>query len=344
MNPTRVVTLLIAAMLSGCAVYATFDASAADPTGAPSNAAEATPEINQAAPATGGLRNTPAIFAEMAAPAAPPPAANQFAIEPRGRAYLFRGALGPIFSRGMDRLTDRIEQAGVTASVNEFTICRLIAEDAIRDYRLDPAPITLIGHSMGGLCALKFAEILQAENIPVSLVVTVDPAHISPSVPLNVERYINVFLSNSILGGGDVKPTTGYQGHYASFDLSEHDDITHINIDKMDSIHEQLVAKILQLTATPVKAEGEPVPVRYVVPADATIELWDSGMPVFARSGDTLQTLAAFYHVPLWSLTQVNQVPDNAPLEPGQRVIVPRHLVPLAPKTGAVFRHSSSKP
>ncbi|MGO9005466.1 MAG: hypothetical protein ACLQB4_06850 [Beijerinckiaceae bacterium] len=204
MNPTRVATLLIAAILSGCAVYATFDPAAVDPIGAPSKAAEATPDISQAAPATGGVSNTPAIFAKTAAAVEPPPAINQFAIQPRGRAYLFRGALGPIFSRGMDRLTDRIEQAGVTASVHEFTICHLIAEDAIRDYRLDPAPITLIGHSMGGLCALKFAAILQAENIPVSLVVTVDPAHISPSVPLNVERYINVFLSNSILGGGDV--------------------------------------------------------------------------------------------------------------------------------------------
>ena len=49
----------------------------------------------------------------------------------------------------------------------------------------------------------------------------------------------------------------------------------------------------MQLAATPVKAEGEPVPMRYVVPAKAAIELWDSGMPVAARPGDTLQTIAA---------------------------------------------------
>jgi hypothetical protein len=266
-------------------------------------------------------------------------AAKQPAIEPRGRAYLFRGALGPIFSRGMDRLTERIESAGITANVYEFTICSLIADRAIRNYRDDPAPIILIGHSMGGLCALKFAEMLQAENIPVSLVVTVDPAHVTPSVPLNVERYINVFLSKSVLGGGDVKPEQGYRGHYASFDLSEHDEISHINIDKMETIHQQLVAKIVQLATTPPKGEGEALPLRYVVPPNSEIELWDSGIPVFARPGDTLQTIAALYHVPLWSLTEINKGADDTPLVPGERIVVPRHLVPLA----EVSKQSSSR-
>jgi predicted alpha/beta-hydrolase family hydrolase len=266
-------------------------------------------------------------------------AAKQPAIEPHGRAYLFRGALGPIFSRGMDRLTELIERAGIAANVYEFTICSLIAESAIRDYREDPAPIILIGHSMGGFCALKFAERLEAENIPVSLVVTVDPAHVTPSVPLNVERYINVFLSKTVLGGGDVKPQQGYRGHYASFDVSEHEEISHINIDKMDTMHQQLVAKIVQLATTPPKGEGEAVPLRYVVPPNSEIELWDSGMPVFARPGDTLQTIAALYHVPLWSLTEINKGADNLPLVPGERVIVPRHLAPLA----EVSRQSSSQ-
>ena len=53
-------------------------------------------------------------------------------------------------------------------------------------------------------------------------------------MPLNVERYINIFLSDSILGGGDVVAEQGYRGHYASFDLKEHEEITHINIDKIE--------------------------------------------------------------------------------------------------------------
>jgi pimeloyl-ACP methyl ester carboxylesterase len=325
-NPAQVATVVIGAMLSAGVFYGGLDHAAAGPVAVSGEAAIAAPKTSPAAPAVGGLRNTPATFTETPGSLAPPPA-----IEPHARAYLFRGALGPIFSRGMDRLTERIEQAGITANVYEFTICRLIAATAIREYRQDPAPIILIGHSMGGFCALKFAEILQAESIPVSLVVTVDPAHVTPSVPLNVERYINIFLSNSVLGGGDVVPRQGYQGHYASFDLSQHDEVSHINIDKMDSIHEQLVAKIVELATAPVKAEGETVALRYVVPPDAAIELWDSGTPVFARRGDTLQTIAALHHVPLWALAQINQASDTAPLALGDRLIVPREIAPPAP-------------
>jgi hypothetical protein len=296
-NPTQVATVLIRAMLLAGVCSGGFD---------PAAAGSITVSRKEVAP----------------------PVAAQPAIEPHGRVYLFRGALGPIFSRGMDSLADRIERAGVTASVYEFTICSLIADSAIRAYRKDPAPISLIGHSMGGYCALKFAEMLEAEHIPVSLVVTIDPAHVTSDVPLNVERYINIFLSDSVLGGGDVKPVQGYQGHYASLDLSQLKDVTHINIDKMGSLHEQLVTKIVQISTTPTKVDT--VPLRYVVPPDTPIELWDSGMPVFARPGETLQTIAASHHVPLWSLTQMNRGADVAPLVPGERIIVPRYLAPLA--------------
>jgi hypothetical protein len=297
----RIATITIGAVLSACLLLFGFDPAAANPLAAPSLAATS------------------------------PPAAAQPATAPHMRAYLFRGALGPIFSRGMDRLTERIEKAGIPANVYEFTICRLIAENAIHEYREDPALIILIGHSMGGYCVLKFSEMLQAEGIAVSLAVMIDPPQISPPVPLNIERCINIFLSKDVLGGSHIKTAPGYHGHFASFDLSAHDEVSHINIDKMDDVHAQLIAKILQLATTPVKAEGEAVPLNYVVPPGTAIELWDSGMPVFARPGDTLQTIAGLYHVPLWSLTQVNKgLTESAPLVPGERVVVPRHLVPLA--------------
>jgi hypothetical protein len=330
-NPTQAAGFLIGAVLFTAIFHGGCAAAVAGPIAAPGAAAL---KSNPAAAKTVGQGNPPAIFVQAAAPVALPPAAKPPPNVPRGRAYLFRGALGPIFSRGMDRLTERLEQAGVTADVYEFTICRLIADMAIREYRKDPAPIILIGHSMGGYCAVIFAEMLQAENIPASLVVTIDPAHVTHEVPLNVERFINIFLSKSVLGGGDVKPSQGYQGHYASFDLSEHEEVSHINIDKMDLVHEQLIAKVVQLATTPSKAEGEPLGLRYVVPPNVAIELWDSGMPVFARPGDTLQTIAALYHVPLWSLTEINKGADNLPLVPGERITVPRHLVPLAEVSG----------
>jgi hypothetical protein len=282
-------------------------------------------------------RSVPAVAATSAA-------ADTSSITPRGRVYLFRGALGLIFSRGMDRLTEKLQRAGLTADVYEFTICSLITSNAVDTYKRDPAPIILIGHSMGGRCALQFAETLQAENIPVSLIVTIDPAHLSPEVPTNVERFINIFLSKDVLGGGNIKAVQGFPGHFASYDLDRHDEVLHISIDKMDAIHQQIVAKARDITMTPVKAEGEIVQLRYVVPPNEPTELWDSGVAVTARAGDTLQTLASEFHVPLWSLTQANSMSDSTPLTEGQRVVVPRHLAPPAPVTAVAQPVPPSQP
>jgi hypothetical protein len=291
MKPRHVATLLIAALLP--AFHAAFAPATADPIAPPSGSPNA----------------------------APPP--------PHVRVYLFRGFAGMVFSRGTDKLAEELGQAGFTTSVNEAVMCPVVIKQAISDYRTDPALIAIIGHSMGGACAIKFADDLNAEKIPVSLVVTTDPAKITEDVPSNVERYINVFQSNSLLGGRDVKTGPGFQGHFASYDIAAHTEITHVNMEKDESIHQQIVSKIKELALTPAKTEGDIAPLRYVVPADATIELWDSGTPIFARPGDTLQSLATLYHVPPWSLTQINTVPKGETLTAGQRIVVPRNLVPL---------------
>lgn len=302
-NPTRVVAVLVWALLWTPLLDGAFNSALGGPVTASATANASNESLISPPPST-------------------PPAAA-----PKPRAYLFRGAMGPIFSLGIDRLTQRLEDAGITANVYEFTICRFIADKAIEEYRANPAPIVLIGHSMGGYCSIKFAEMLQAEGIRVDLIVAIDPAHVTPDVPLNVDRFINIFLSKDVLGGGDVKPMPGYKGHYASFDMALRDELSHVTIEKSDTIQQQLVTKVLQLTTA--KAEGDTVPVRFVVPPKAPIELWDDGMPVFARPGDTLQSIATAYHVPLWSITQINKGADRAPLVPGERIIVPRHIEPL---------------
>jgi len=40
--------------------------------------------------------------------------------------------------------------------------------------------------------------------------------------------------------------------------------------------------------------------------------------------------LAATYRVPLWALAEINSVSARAVLAEGQRVIIPRHLAPIA--------------
>jgi hypothetical protein len=317
---------LLAAGLGGCSGYAVFDPES---TGTSSfSSASGTHAGSPAAAAD--KKDASTLNTLFASAAQGQPDAKPIALEPRGRAYLFRGVAGLIYSRGMDHLADRIRKAGIPASVQTYLTWRGAAEQAIADYRRDPAPITLIGHSMGGDAVLSFAGALNAENIPVSLVVTYDPTRIADDVPPNVERYINIFQSSNIMGGGNVVQGSRFHGHYASYNLKNHSEIIHINIEKAERIQEQLVSKISQLSATPATAQGEAVPLHLELPGDAAVELWDSGLPVEAHAGDTLKSLAATYRVPLWALAETNPFSVRAALGEGQRVIVPRHLVQAA--------------
>lgn len=281
------------------------------------------PVMGAASPAKSKPAAAPAV------PVAPPPA--PFEPLPPPKIYLFRGAMGPIFSTGMDRLSEKLTKAGFSADVYEFTICRFIGNRAIASYKESPAPIVLIGHSMGGLCSIVISEMAAKENIPISLVIAIDPAHATGDVPLNVERFINIFLSDSVLGGGDVVALPGYRGHYASYDLKENSRVSHINIEKSDDIHRQIVEMVTQLPRIPPQTQADAVPLRYLVPGDTLVELWDSGVRVPVRRGDTMESIAAANRVPLWTLAQSNSLAENAQLAPGQTIIVPRHLTPPPP-------------
>jgi len=198
---------------------------------------------------------------------------------------------------------------------------------------------------LGGDAAVKFAERLDAAGVPVSLLVTYDPTRFADNLSPNVERYINLYQSSNILvgGGGDVVQGRGFHGHYASFDLKDLHGIYHTNMEKFGNIHDQLVSKITALAATPASAEGEPIPLRIDVPSTGSIELWDSGLTVSTRAGDTLPTLAATYHVPLWALTQVNNLSAGAALTKGERITVPRYLVPTATPSPVSSRASRAE-
>ncbi|MCP3373363.1 LysM peptidoglycan-binding domain-containing protein [Bradyrhizobium cajani] len=275
------------------------------------------------------VASPPKLKPAAVAPAVPPPAPAEPLPPPK--IYLFRGAMGPLFSTGMDRLGEKLTQAGFSADVYEFTLCRLIGNRAIASYKETSAPIVLIGHSMGGLCSIVISEMAAKENIPISLVITIDPAHATGDVPLNVERFINIFLSDSVLGGGDVVAVAGYRGHYASYDLKENARVSHINIEKSDDIHRQILDMVTQLPRIQAQAQAGAVPLRYLVPGDTLVELWDSGVRLPVRRGDTMESIAAANRVPLWSLAQSNSLPENAQLTPGQSIIVPRHLAPPEP-------------
>jgi hypothetical protein len=244
---------------------------------------------------------------------------------PAGRAYLFRGLIG-LIDWGMDQLAERITRTGSAANIDSHLVWRSVATQAINDYRRDPKPITVIGHSIGGDAAVEFAETLGAAHVPVALLVTYDPTRAAGRIPANVERYINLYQSSNFLGGGDLAPGAGFHGHYASYNLKDRPDVIHINMDKFDRIQELLTAKVRSAGAGSGRSEGEPVPLHIVYAATGPIELWDSGLTVSAHAGDTLPSIAAAYHVPVWAVAQINKKSEGAALGDGERVVVPRYL------------------
>jgi thioesterase domain-containing protein len=240
----------------------------------------------------------------------------------RGRAYLFYGLI-PQIDWGMDELAARINRSGIAAGNYSHASWRGVADQAISDYRRDPKPIAVVGHSIGGNSAVEFAQALGAARVPVSLLITYDPNRGSDSIPANVHRYINLYQSSNILGGGDLAPGPGFHGHYASYNLKDRSEIIHVNLDKFSRIQELLAAKVRSMAAG---GEGEAVPLRIVFAAAGPIELWDSGVAISAHAGDTLHSLAAEYHVPVWAVAQVNRKSESAALSEGERVVMPRYL------------------
>jgi hypothetical protein len=263
------------------------------------------------------------------------------AAEPDGRAYLFRGMID-LIDWGMDQLAERINRTGVAANISSHLAWRSVADQAISDYRRDPKPIAVVGHSIGGDTAVEFAERLDAAHVPVSLLVTYDPNRFAHSVPANVRRYINLYQSSNALGGGDLAPVRGFHGNYASFNLKNRSEIIHVNLDKFPHIQEILASKIRSAGAT---SEGSE-PLRLVVPPSVTIELWDSGLAISANAGDTLQTIATTYHVPLWTLTQLNKVSETAALTEGQRIVIPHAVgqkLPSSPDQNPVSSEAANE-
>jgi LysM domain len=76
-------------------------------------------------------------------------------------------------------------------------------------------------------------------------------------------------------------------------------------------------------------------PLRLVVPPGVPIELWGSGLAISAHVGDTLQTIATTYHVPLWTLTQLNKVWETAALTESQRIVIPHSVGQKLPSSPA---------
>jgi hypothetical protein len=182
-----------------------------------------------------------------------------------GHAYLIRGLIG-LFSYGIDRMTDKVNAAGVKADVFQEDQTAILGQTIVAKYkanRNNHEPIVLIGHSLGADDAIKISKMLEQENIPVDMLITIDPTN-PPKVPGNVKICYNyyqpsLFDSTGMLRGIPLELEPGAKTTLYNYNIrGERKDLlewdtNHVNIDKNTKIHADAIAHIL--TVCPTRAE-----------------------------------------------------------------------------------------
>ncbi len=180
-----------------------------------------------------------------------------FSEAPRaGTVYLVRGWIG-IFSTGIDSLGEKVNQAGVHGMVFQENQWRELAAAIAERYKAakDPEPLILIGHSYGADDAVSIARELDQENIPVDLIITLDPTT-PPNVPRNVRHCVNLYQPNTLdalpfMRGIPLKADEDFAGKLENVNIRADrtdlldPDLNHFNIEKKEKIHAETIKQIL---------------------------------------------------------------------------------------------------
>lgn len=258
-----------------------------------------------------------------------------------GHVYLLRGLVGEVFSTGFYDLAARIRERGVEASVHSMYAPGNLASEIIAKHRRAPAPVVLIGHSSGADAAISIAQRLRAANIPVALMFGFDPTPIAGRVPDNVDVFINLYQKTNLIGGGEAVGANGFRGRIVNVDLRERREIIHITLDKSPVLHALVAGKIVAIlrpraqpqpaprgrqargVAAPV-AYVTPLSMRYVVPPDVPIVLWDSAVRGVVGPDETLDGFASRMGAPAWAIASINTVSAASPPAAGATLQVPR--------------------
>lgn len=182
--------------------------------------------------------------ASVAAPPAPTGPVVQIT---QGRVYIMRG-LANVFSRGMDQLAVKLKAQGVPAVVFNHSNWRRFAAEVLAEYKADKnvAPIIIIGHSLGADAALVMANWLTLNGVPIRLIVTFDGV-VAESIPLNgnIAEVINFYKPKEY--GRKVAGGPKFKGKLENIDLTTRSDIDHLNIDKIESLQDEVVVKVLAI-------------------------------------------------------------------------------------------------
>ena len=121
--------------------------------------------------------------------------------------------------------------------------------------------------------------------------------------------FINLYQKTNLIGGGEAVGANGFRGRIVNVDLRERREIIHITLDKSPVLHALVAGKIVAIlrprgppaSAATVSARGRkangadapvvyvtPLSIRYVVPPNVPIVLWDSAIRGVVGPDETL--------------------------------------------------------
>jgi pimeloyl-ACP methyl ester carboxylesterase len=159
----------------------------------------------------------------------------------RPHVYLMRGLLN-IFSLGMDQLAVQIQRHDIDANVYNHTFADVVDGQIVKMYRSgDHGPYILIGHSLGADAVMWMAQQLNAQGVPVALVVPVDGTG-SSVAPRNVACVINLTQRRYAY----MRPGAGFRGILDNVDLSGDPGIDHLTIDKSPRVQAEALRYVLE--------------------------------------------------------------------------------------------------
>lgn len=186
-------------------------------------------------------------------------AVQPLSTEPRaGNVYLLRGFIG-FWSAGINHLTDELNASGVRAQAYQDDQWVQLAATIKARYvgNAHAEPLVLIGHSYGADDALRVAQQLNAVNVPVDLLVTLDPVT-PPQVPPNVRVCLNLYQSHGywdimpFFRGVPLSPAQGSTALILNGDVRGNRSdlmepgLDHFNIEKKQKIHVEIIKTVLE--------------------------------------------------------------------------------------------------
>lgn len=182
-----------------------------------------------------------AVAPHAIAPHATPHAAAGHDDASHPHVYLMRGLLN-IFSLGMDQLAAQIARNGIDASVYNHSVEESVVGAIVQKYRAgDHGPYILVGHSLGADAVMLMAQQLNAQGVPVALVVPFDGTG-SYAATANVSCVVNLTQRKYAY----MQAGASFHGKLSNVDVSNDTTIDHVTIDKSPRLQAMALKEILQ--------------------------------------------------------------------------------------------------